>query len=335
MKHGGNIYKTAKELGCKPEEIIDFSSNINSYHPKIDIKLTDSMLVPYADTSYSTLKKSISRNYAVKKSQMTLYNGATSAIFELFKNLKQMRVYLYAPLYGEYEKAAKHTKKNIVKIDRFTKINKVPKKDSIVVFVNPSTPDGKFYDLEKLFEIWKKQNCTVILDESFLEFEDLSSLRNQIVFYNKLYIVKSFTKFHSCAGVRIGAIFSSKTNIKKLYTPIWNLSSFDVEFLTARLNDKEFKNKSKNLHKKHKEELLKVLEKSKLFSKIYKSDSNFFLVKSKNSPEIYEHLLKHKILVRTCESFDFLNETHLRFAVKDTFSHKQLKKCFMTFSYSN
>ena len=85
MKHGANIYKYAKNLNCKAEDILDFSSNINSYHPEIDIKLTNDMLVKYGDTSYKNLKKSISKKYTIKKSQMALYNGASSAIFELFK----------------------------------------------------------------------------------------------------------------------------------------------------------------------------------------------------------------------------------------------------------
>jgi threonine-phosphate decarboxylase len=327
MKHGANIYKYAKKSSIAPDEIIDFSSNINSYHPKIELSPTNNMLVKYADNSYNDLKKAIATKYEIKKSQISLYNGATSAIFELFKSLKQRRVYLYAPLYGEYEKAiTKH--KTIIKVNRFNNIYEKPKKGSIVVFVNPSTPDAKFYKLDKLFEIWKKQNCTIILDESFLEFKNLPSFRDKINSYKKLYIVQSFSKFYSCAGVRIGAIFSNKQNIKKLKTPMWNLSSFDVEFLTSRLLDSAFDKKSKKLHKKNKKELLGILKSSKLFTKIYKSDSNFFLVKSKHADKIFKHLLKHKILVRTCGSFDFLSDDYLRFAVKDSYSHHKLIESF-------
>ena len=325
MQHGANIYKYAKQLDCKADDIIDFSSNINSYHPKINITPNNNMLVKYPETSYSSLKKSISKKYKINKSQMALYNGATSAIFELFKALKQKRVYLYAPLYGEYEKALDKSAK-IIKINRFENIYKKPKKGSIVVFVNPSTPDGKFYNLTKLFTMWEKQECTIVLDESFLEFQNLQSLRNQINSYKKLYIIQSFSKFNSCAGVRIGAIFSHKSSIEKLKTPLWNLSSFDAEFLTSRLRDGAFDKKSKQLYKEHEKELFKVLKNSKLFTKIYKSDTNFILTKTDKSKEIFEHLLKHKILVRTCGSFDFLDDNHLRFAVKDTNAHNKLKK---------
>jgi len=326
MKHGANIYKYASQLGCKNDEIIDFSSNINSYHPDITITLTNSMLVRYADSSYSVLKKAITQKYQIKKNQIALYNGATSAIFELLRSLKEKKVYLYAPLYGEYEKASVDAKKKIIKIDRFKNLDAKPKKNSIVIFVNPSTPDGKYYNIKKLFGIWRKQNCTIILDESFLEFEGLKSFRDEISSYKKLYIIQSFSKFYSCAGVRIGAIFSHKSNIKKLQTPMWHLSSFDAEFLTQRLKDKEFDKKSKKLHKQNKKKLLKILKNSNLFSKIYKSDSNFILVKSLKAKEIFEHLLEHKILVRTCGSFDFLSDDYLRFGVKDCTLHSQLKK---------
>jgi threonine-phosphate decarboxylase len=325
MKHGANIYKYAKKLNCSSDEIVDFSSNINLYNPKTNIKLTNTMLVNYADNSYSKLKKTISKYYHIKTSQIALYNGASSAIFELFKSLKQKRVYLYAPLYGEYEKAVQKDVK-IIKINRFKSLHVEPKKNSIVVFVNPSTPDGRYYDLEKLFKLWKRKNCTVVLDESFLEFEGLKSLRNQINNYKKLYIIQSFSKFNSCAGVRIGAIFSHKSNIKKLKLPLWNISSFDALFLRKRLKDKEFRNKSKALHVEQKKELYRILKGSKLFSKIYKSDSNFFLTKTKKSKQIFKKLLKKKILVRTCDSFDFLGKNHLRFGVKCTNKHKKLKR---------
>ena len=332
MRHGANIYKYAKELNCSQEEILDFSSNINSYHPKVTLSPTNSMLVKYADTSYSSLKKAITQKYTIKKSQIALYNGATSAIFALLTSLKEKRVYLYAPLYGEYEKASKESGKKIVKINRFKELYNKPKKNSIVVFVNPSTPDGKYYDLKKLFKIWKKQQCQIIIDESFLEFENLKSVRNNIKLYSKLYIIQSFSKFYSCAGVRIGAIFSHKENIKRLKTPMWNLSSFDAAFLKERLSDEKFDKKSKTLHQKNKQELQEVLKDSKLFDKIYNGESNFILVKSSKAQKIFKHLLKRKILLRTCGSFDFLSNEYLRFGVKDASLHTKLSKALNSFT---
>jgi len=331
MKHGAGIYKVAKKLSCRPEEIVDFSSNINLYQPKIELNLDAKVLARYADSSYEDLKKIIADKQNLKKSQIALYNGATSAIFELMRQLTPKDVYLYAPLYGEYKKAALQTGKKVHILSRLYDLATKPKKGSIVVFVNPTTPDAKHYDLERLFGVWRAQKCTVILDESFIEFENLTSFLPQIQHYKKLYFIKSFTKFYACGGVRIGAIFSQKRNIKKLSTPLWNLSTFDTLFLSQRLQDKAFIKKSRVVHKKQKKELLSILEKSKLFDYIIPSDANFILVHSKLGKKIYKHLLKHKILVRTAGSFDFLSNDCLRFAVKDTQSHKKLQKTLQSF----
>jgi len=325
MKHGANIYKYAKELDCKPEEIIDFSSNINLYQPELPLQFSNAVITKYADSNYSELKNIIAKQYRLESAQISLYNGATAAIYTLLASLKQKRVYLYAPLYGEYEKAALQSGKDIYKINRIEDIDQEVDEKSIVVFVNPSTPEGSYYDLDELFLMWKKKKCTIILDESFLEFEGLKSLRNQVQDYKKLYIIQSFSKFYSCAGVRIGAIFTHEKNSVKIAPPLWNISSMDVEFLKQRLSDEAFKTKSKELHSIQKAELLTILKGADIFDRIVESDANFILVHTPNAEALFERLLAHKILVRTCGSFDYLGNEWLRFAVKDKTAHEKLK----------
>lgn len=331
MKHGANIYKYAKQIGCNSDEIIDFSSNINLYRPPNTLHVNNTLLTNYAQSNYKKIKKIIAKKYGLKKSNITLYNGATAAIYALLDSLKEKKVTLYAPLYGEYEKAAIQSKKDIYKINRIENIDEKVHKNSIVIFVNPSTPEGSFYELETLFKHWKKKKCTVVLDESFLEFENHPSLRQMIKSYKKLYIIQSFSKFYSCAGVRIGAVFSNKNNNKKLKTPLWNLSSLDVAFLQERLTDKAFVEKSLELHTIQKQELRAILKNSKLFEKIVHSDANFILVQSSKAQEIFTHLLTYKILVRTCQSFEYLDESWLRFAIKDTDAHRVLEEALSTF----
>jgi threonine-phosphate decarboxylase len=326
MKHGANIYKYAKRIECEPQELIDFSSNINLYQPEINFSLLSKEVAKYPDSEYKDFRGFLAQKYELKKSQIALFSGATSAIYELFSSLKRKNIFLYAPLSGEYEKAALSTKKNIYKINRIEDETQAPLEDSIVVFVNPSTPEGTYYkNIKELMSSWMELDCTIILDESFLEFEELESMRQEITSYKKLYIIQSFSKFYSCAGVRVGAIFSNKKNIQKLQTPLWHLSSLDVNFLKQRLADESFAQKSRELHKAQKEELNNILTESKLFTEIVESDSNFILAYTPNGEELWEKLLEKKILVRKCASFDYLNNNWLRFAVKDAEAHKALK----------
>ncbi len=326
MKHGADIYKYAKRIGVSPKELIDFSSNINHYQPEIDLSLSTRDIALYADSKYREFRTLIAEKYTLKKNQIKLFNGATSAIYSLFTSIKRKDFFLYTPLYGEYEKAALLAKKNIYKINRIEDEIQMPTEDSVVVFVNPSTPEGTYYDnLKELFEQWIALECTIIIDESFLAFEELASIRQEINNYKRLYIVHSFSKFYSCAGVRVGAIFSDKKNIKKLQTPLWNISTLDISFLSQRLLDEKFIKTSRERHKIQKNELTKILTDSKHFSEIVESNTNFILALTENGEEMFDKLLEQKILVRKCASFDYLSNNWLRFAVKDKEAHQRLK----------
>ena len=325
-KHGGNIYKVAKTLKCHPHEIIDFSANTNLVIPKIDLTLTQKQISLYGDPDYKSLYKSIAKRYKVTTTQIALFNGASSAILELFKVLKPKRSYLYTPIYSEYTRAAEHYSQKSTFIDRFQDLYHVPKKNALVVFVNPATPDGKYYDLEKLFKIWMHQKCTIVIDESFLEFTDKPSVRKLISHYKRLYIVHSFTKFYACAGLRVGAIFSHKQNIKTFTLPAWNLSTYDSVYLEHLLKLKQHHILSQSQNHLLYQELRQILKASNLFDKVYKSDANFILTRSDNARKIAKVLLKEKILVRDCHSFDGLDKRYLRFSVKEHPSLHLLKK---------
>ena len=332
MLHGANIYKYARELDCEPEEILDFSSNINCYQPEQELNVPNAAIVKYADTNYTALKNTIAKEYQIDAKSIALYNGATAAIYALMDSLKAKSVYLYAPLYGEYQKAALKSKKDIYKINRIENLDAEVEEKSIIVFVNPSTPEGSYYDLDELFLEWKKKKCTIILDESFIEFEGHKSLRKQVQDYKKLYIIQSFSKFYACAGVRIGAVFTNKKNIEKITPPLWNISSLDAEFLQTRLSDAAFKRSALEVHKEQKQQLQNILKSSNIFDQIVESDANFILVHTPNAAQLFEHLLAHKILVRTCGSFDYLSDEWLRFAVKDAPAHQKLKEALLAFS---
>lgn len=329
-KHGGDIYSFAKETGCKSDKIIDFSSNINPLKPKIKLNLSNIKLSRYADNRYSDLKEILGRKYETMSENIALYNGGSSAIFWLFETLGIKKCTLYAPLYGEYKRAASKYSSKIKLINRLSSPYQKPLKNSLAVFVNPSTPDGKYYDLKRLLKIWKKQNCTVVIDESFLEFADKPSALKYLKKYKKLYILKSLTKFYACAGVRVGIVISLEKNIKRLdeNMPCWNISTFDVEFIKKALKDKRHKKLSLEKNRKNRKMLKKILKKSKYIKKVYPSNANFLLTRLKNidASKLQERLKKQKILIRSCENFDFLNDSFVRFAVKDKKDQKKLKK---------
>ena len=250
FQHGGDIENFAKKAKCKVKDVIDLSSNINFLKPKLDIDFNSLNTSSYPN--YDKLYKAISNHYNVLKGQIELYNGGSSAIFKLFENLDLKHCTIYSPAYLEYKKAAQVFGYEIDLINRLKDIKKEVKKGSFVIFVNPSTPDAKCYNVNKLLKSWIEKECTILIDESFLEFTDLQSTTKYLKEYDKLYILKSMTKFYSSAGIRVGTVISSKENIKRLKQkePMWKISTFDMNYLIEVLKYKSFYKKSKKKNKR-------------------------------------------------------------------------------------
>jgi len=326
--HGGGVEKFATDIKCDVNEVIELSSNINFIKPNINFDFNTLEISAYP--TYDKLYEAISKNYNINVSQLELFNGGSNAIFTLFRYLNLKTCTLYSPAYLEYKKAAKKMKYKLNLINRFENINVKVEKDSLVIFVNPSTPDGKYYKLDKLFKIWHEQNCTVLIDESFLDFTNEQSVIKYLDKYSNLYILKSMTKFYSSAGIRVGCIVSNTNNIQNLKAnePMWKLSQFDSHYLQEALKDEEFKEKSKVINNTNRDMLKKVLEDSSLFEKVFDTYANYFLVQVKDikSYEFQELLKPYKIMIRDCSNFDFLDDRYVRIAVKDISTIKIFEK---------
>lgn len=328
FEHGGNIEEFAKELSCKVEDIIDLSSNINFIKP--EIKLDFNTLDISAYPSYENLYKAIAKNYKIKSENLELFNGGSSAIFTLFRFLDLKYCTIYSPAYLEYKKAALTYAYDLRLINRFENMNLPVKENSLVIFVNPSTPDGTLYDIEKMLDYWMEKHCTVLIDESFLDFCEGKSALEFIEKYENLYILKSMTKFYSSAGIRVGAIVSNKNNIEKLqrFEPMWKLSTFDSHYLQEALKDFSFKKISKSINIKNRIVLENILKNSPLVEAVYESKANYILVKLKNisASQLQEKLKKYKIMIRDCSNFDFLDSSYVRIAVKSNEANVKLKE---------
>lgn len=328
FKHGGDVEGFAKELGCDVSEIIDLSSNINFIKPELHIDFNTIDISSYP--KYDTLYKNIANHYSIEANQLELFNGASSAIFSLFRGFDTRVCYIYSPAYLEYKKAAINFNYQIELINRYVELDKDVIEGSLVVFVNPSTPDGSFYDIEALLSKWVEKDCTILVDESFIEFTNNKSIASYINNYDKLYVLKSLTKFYSCAGVRIGSVISSEKNIEKLKKnePLWKISQFDMHYINAVLEDTNFTKLSKAINITNKEYLVKVLKEFKYTNHIFDSSANFVLIQLKTitASQFQEFLKPYKIMIRDCSNFDFLDESFVRIAVKSSKSIERLKE---------
>ncbi len=316
FEHGGDVNAFATHCGCTPEEVIDLSSNINFITPIVDF----STVTLNSYQNYEALTQTLADYYDVNADEIELFNGGSSAIFSLIRFFDHSICTIYSPAYAEYKKAAILHGKKIILINRFSDMDAEVEENSLVIFVNPSTPDGHYYDVDALMKQWIAKSCTVLIDESFLEFCGGESATRYLPTYDKLYVLKSQTKFYGCAGVRVGIVLSSVENIRALKEkePLWKISALDSHFLITALADESFRAQSHALNSEAKTYLKTILDNSPLFEEVFSSDANFFLVRlaSMSAKEFQEKLLPHRIMVRDCSNFDFLDNRYVRIAVK-------------------
>lgn len=340
MKHGGNIYQFARYLGCLPEQVLDFSANIN---PQQAVDLSSLLQVPvaaYADPEYGLLKQAIARRYPLPgHAGIELFNGASAAIFALLRFLRPADLVLYTPLYGEYAHIAGQLGCRVHAINRIDaslsdRADEIPR-GSTVIFVNPSTPDGRLYQLQDLLAVWRAADCTVIVDESFLDFclQDADSAAEHIAHDDKLYVIKSLSKFYGCAGIRIGFIMAAAQAIKALQRlePAWKLSSLDMAYMQQALANTAFIEQTRQQTVHLRALLYQVLQESGLFDKVYPGQANFLLAKLANGGDGHQlqaQLAAARILIRVCDNFAGLDKSHVRFAVKDEQAIAQLESSF-------
>jgi len=337
FQHGGDIAAFAKNCGCSPDEVIDLSSNINFVKPHIDVDFNAIDISPYPN--YDVLYESIADHYGAATEQMELFNGGSAGIFALFMHIKgnnhkrlPLRCTVYSPAYLEYKKAAERFGYELHLIDRFDTMEEEVPQGSLVVFINPSTPDGEFYNIQPLLEKWHSRKCTVLIDESFIEFTPHTSATDCLKQYPNLFILKSLTKYWGAAGIRMGALFSSAKNITALRQTeaLWKLSAFDAAYIQAALQDETFSKRSELANQESLTYLIDLLQKSPFVKHSYPSEANFVLIELQGmtADQLQERLIPYRVMVRNCENFDGLGRYHMRIAVKEIEKLQQLKGAF-------
>ena len=337
--HGGYIYTGGLLEG---RQLIDFSSNINPLGvPDSFINnITEGVaaLNRYPDPYYRQLKKYIldALNLQLDYENIILGNGAVEVIdltISCFKSLL-----LVVPSFLEYEQFAKKWGCNIVYSylntnmdydyeDILTKFQSC----QAMIIGNPNNPNGGVINKNEFIEILQyaeKNKKKIIIDEAFIEFTAMESLsfNKELENYNCLIIIKALTKFYSLPGLRLGyGIIKDKAlaeNIRLRQNP-WNINCFGEIAAKYVLKDWEYKKNSLKWISEEFEYFQMQLKQISCIEIVYKSNCNFVLCKLNNisGSELYKFCREKGVIIRLASNFKGLNDSYVRFAIKDRTSN--------------
>jgi len=334
--HGGNVWEAHQKYKIPPEEIIDFSANINPMKipPEVKKILKERLNVIsyYPDPECKELKNKLSKSLNIPYRNLIVGNGSNELIFLYTRTLNPKRGLIPIPTYSEYERALKNIKARIKFVQlREDKDFKIDPKEIIdrlrgieVLFLcNPNNPTGYLTpkeELLQLLEVTERKRVFLILDETFIDLKEEESLIREVPKREYLFILRSFSKFFGIPGLRLGYGVGSKKFIKRLekIREPWTVNIFAQLAGSQILNEFNYIKRSRSYIEKEKrlffEELLKING-----IKPYPSSANFILVKIEapvTSTRIQEELIKHRIMVRDCSNFRGFKGSFIRMAVR-------------------
>ena len=331
MKHGGNVWQ-----GDTPSQWLDFSANLRAEGPPEWVR--EALLrgmenaLYYPEPSMKRAKAALAEHLGIPADCILPTAGGISAI-QLANKLPGNETVLLTPCFSEYEQLAVSPIRKISLLKKRREIalpeNIELKENSLVWLCNPMNPIGYAFEkaeIEGLLHQIEEQNSYLVVDEAFIEYCPEHSMVDFINKHARLLITGSMTKILGIPGVRLGYLCAQPQVLEALsaHQLTWELSCFAEAVLIALPEHKADIRADSIRNARRREELISGLKTLGIY--VYPSQSACVLADFAQPVDAIVKMLKdRKILVRSCTSFDDINDgRHLRLAVKDEASNKIL-----------
>lgn len=342
--HGGNIWLAGQIYGVKPENIVDFSANINPLGPSPMVlealKEALTQIRYYPEPQASSLRRKIGSLTGLPEEFLLLGNGAAELIYALGRVLKPQRVLLTVPTFSEYAGGFAGT--SIVEIKTSVENDFKPdleqlyrqlQPEDMVILCNPNNPTGQLVlreDMETLLVKARQAGAWLLVDEAFMDFVyPQQSLLHEVKKNPFLLVLRSLTKFFAIPGLRLGYLAAAPELILKLTAilPPWRVNHLAQVAGMVAMSDTAYVERTRQVITSQRAFLTRGLEQIPGFRPL-QSAANFILVDCRGTGcrdrEIQAFLGSRGILIRICSNFSSLDEGFFRVAVRSEEENKLL-----------
>ena len=342
--HGGNIRQLAAKIGCRPQDILDFSANINPLgppdflHDLIRDHIPD--LIHYPDPDSSLFTEAIAAWFSIDPCQIVPGNGTSELLFQIPALLQPKRALISVPSYIDYETACRQAKIPVACFplpseDRFEpdldQLSDCIRKGDLVILGQPNNPTGRLIDRDRLLGLVRDHaQAWFLIDEAFAGF--VPSYQSIAGCADNLLVLYSLTKIFAIPGLRLGFVAApvELCNRLRATSAPWRVNTLaqvvgaaclsgsgtDVFSFSAR----QYLEESRKLITRERKFLFDSLSALPgLFP--FPSSVNFLLLRSTNKKFsgslLADTLLaKHRIAIRPCANYRSLDDRYFRIAVR-------------------
>jgi histidinol-phosphate aminotransferase len=296
-------------------KVIKLNTNENPYPPspnvakaiRAELAQGGQRLRLYPDPKGLALRQAASDVYGFPIERIMHGNGSDELLAMLcraFVGEGATIAYAY-PTYVLYETLAHAQNAKIAQYD-YDRDFRLPRQllgcGARLVFVaSPNSPSGTVYSAEELRELAESLPDGVLaIDEAYIEFADRSNLALAKELDN-VVVLRTFSKSHSLAGMRLGLLFASERIVSGLWKvkDSYNLDRIAIAAGAASLRDTKWTARNAKRVRATRARLTKGL--TKLGLEVVPSQANFLFARMKDAPTAagaYRFLKERGILIR-------------------------------------
>jgi threonine-phosphate decarboxylase len=346
--HGGNVSDLAEQLGCRPEEIVDMSSNINPLGalPGLIDRLGDRLdrirVLPEVDGRGAI--RAIAALLGVAEERVLAGGGTTQFIYTACAALTSRRVLIVGPTYADYADGcrihgiepdfflATPAERFVLDLERLEAA--LSGHDTVFV-CNPNNPTGHLIPHAALLALCRRHpEVRFLIDESYLPFvpadhdQGMSGcgLDNVIVLW-------SVSKIFGMPGLRAGFLVANPPVVDRFrrWMQPWCVNSLAQEavcFLGANQAAVATFIARTRAHLAAEGALFRQrLSNNRLT--LYPSTTSYVLIglpTDRTATGICRALAAQRFLIRNCANFYGLDEGFIRIALKDAATNEAVTR---------
>lgn len=308
-------YSSARSLHQKG---VFFDANENSFGSVVSAN-ADADLNRYPDPNALELRKALGKFLNISKKNIFVGNGSDEIIDLLIRLFVEAdeEIIVMEPTYGMYTVAAKIAGvvvKNCLltsdfQVDVPRLLLQINSKTKMIFCCSPNNPTGTLMKSEDIEILCEKFDGIVVVDEAYIEFASQPSLAEQVIRFENLIVLRTFSKAWGLAGIRVGYAIARELIVEYLHRiklP-YNVNRISQKLAIQALGQYkkmlEFKTFILDERKKLEKDLIH------LGFRVFPSEANFLLVFHQKSSEITIRLVNDSgIVVRDVSTKPLLND---------------------------
>lgn len=296
-----------------------------------------SVLNRYPDSSQKALRAALSKNIGLPLHNIFVGNGSDEAIellIEIFCEPGIDEVLVTPPTYGMYRVSAEAHGARVCEaplragfeLDRKAIVDAITEQTKVVFICSPNNPTGNVFDHKTVLSIFDepKFKGIVVVDEAYVEFCPDKSYLKYLASYERLVILRTFSKAWGLAGARVGMALAGEEIIKLFMRkkPPYNVNTDSQVRAQRAVGNVALMEQFRDAVVAERGKVAEQLERIRGVV-VFPSETNFLLVKIKGATDVYKKLIERKIIVRD-RSKEFLCHDTLRITIGSPEENQQV-----------